>query len=201
MTNEIHFSACFASCSFLPLNSKRLKGSKADNWLRSSLTARWDPLPVFFFVLFFSWQIKQMNDLDLMHVLQELQQQCNSKYVQLTNTIQSDLKMKDCTGHLSNTKNPGRTHRGQLKCTMAKFFCLLSRTGRTDQNLAENIKKSLHSFGGKKVVFFDGWNEDEIVPEWWEENSMLKERNSSWSQTFWQTWWQQRRDTCMNGCQ
>ena len=38
----------------------------------------------------------------------------------------------------------------------------------------------------------DRWDKDQLVPEWWEEKSMEKERNCSWSKTYHlisEAWW------------
>ena len=50
----------------------------------------------------------------------------------------------------------------------------------------------------------DRWDKDQLVPEWWEEKSMEKERNCSWSKTYHlisEAWWWYCHGVGMYGCQ
>ena len=64
-----------------------------------------------------------------------------------------------------------------------------SKTGRPDYSLPNNIKKA---FTVLEQHPMDRWDKDQLVPEWWEEKSMEKERNCSWYKTYHlisETWW------------
>ena len=50
----------------------------------------------------------------------------------------------------------------------------------------------------------DRWDKDQLVPEWWEEKSIEKERNCSWSKTYHlisEAWWWYCHGMGMYGCQ
>ncbi len=84
-------------------------------------------------------------------------------------TVWNILKKKERTGELSNTKRPGRPR----KTTVVD--------GKQEGQIRVSQTTSKKAFTVLEQHPMDRWDQDQLVPEWWEEKSMEKERNCSWS--------------------
>ncbi len=84
-------------------------------------------------------------------------------------TVWNILKKKERTSELSNTKRPGRPR----KTTVVD--------GKQEGQIRVCQTTSKKAFTVLEQHPMDRWDQDQLVPEWWEEKSMEKERNCSWS--------------------